>query len=205
MFFLPLAAPDPPIPLVPNHPVPAPPRRFFRPTDEDRLIARIVTFALVVTVGIVLSLTIALVVTTETDNALYQVILFTNCLSLLSLVYLHFTPDRDWFIRVTLLAAVLYLGSAIAFSVKLGRPHDCYNINYISSNTLISGSILRCKLAKAVVVFLWFGALPFASRSNQTSLWLAKFHLKLLMISGRLDCRGLSNSPAQGKRSSSLT
>jgi hypothetical protein len=123
----------------------------------------------VILISTILFLTIALLHTRPphgTDRALFIVILLTNALSLLGIVALLTIvwSNNDNLYRLctsTLLFSMstifLYFGEAIAFAVKLGRPFSCGDYDYILSNKLIAGSLLRCNMAKADSGLLWFG------------------------------------------------
>jgi hypothetical protein len=118
----------------------------------------------VLTVLAILGLTIALLRTRPpegTDRSLFIVIIFTNVISLI-IKLTRWDDVFDDIISFILgggywITMWFYLGEAIAFAVKLGRPYSCANVHYISNNNIIAGSQLRCKLARADTFFLFLG------------------------------------------------
>jgi hypothetical protein len=112
----------------------------------------------------ILGLTVALLKTRPpqgSDVALFSVILFTTGLFFLSSVVFWIFFETSWLAGsyISAIASICYVAELIAFSVKLGHPHTCGNVDYISNNDLIAGSAVRCGLAKADIVFLGLGKL----------------------------------------------
>ena len=125
----------------------------------------------------ILGITIALLVNrpyNESDTILFSFILFASGLSLLHWIgscaiqlsrpylpwhQLRVVPYLD--AQLPSIIAVFYLGLGIAFAIKLGPPHSCGNIDYVSNTPIIAGSVLRCGLAKADTVCLFLGNPPF--------------------------------------------
>lgn len=124
----------------------------------------------------VVSLTVALLKTRPpqgSDVPLLSAILCTTGVSLLGCFCFGASfprrPPWLWADGISLVVGWWYCGVMIAFSVKLGHPHTCGNIDYISNNDLIAGSAVRCGLAKADVSLIALGTclfkqLPHASR-----------------------------------------
>lgn len=123
-----------------------------RGPDPVFIVVRVIQLTIIL---VVLGLTIALLRTRPpqgTDRSLFVVILFTTALSLVNHMLSYAGMPMLTFITI-----YFYLGEGIAFAVKLGNPHGCGNLGYISNNHLIAGSQVRCGLAKADTVFLWLG------------------------------------------------
>ena len=108
----------------------------------------------------VFGLTIGLVVSQPSGGSPAEVnfTVFVVIFSYLSLVVytaLFFIP-KDHFWILASLNVVFYLGASLAMTVALLPGGNCNDLDYISSNDLISGVTSRCRTAQADVVFLWF-------------------------------------------------
>lgn len=142
------APPQPVQPANPEHPSPG-------------VIAAALVISFIITM-IILGVTIALLNSQPRkahDQSLFQVIIFTNVLSLISqLIGIFPNPDARRVAGVIAALTILFhLGEAITFCVKLGEAYSCDNAFYISFNELIAGSTSRCKMVKVDTVFLFLG------------------------------------------------